>query len=99
TALAGGFRGCHRLYSARRRISGGDWLLRMAGRAFARRLYDRRHVARASLLATPRKRVPARTDDQPGARGKRRRAPLAFAPGFPVRRVRHGYERTTPRRT
>jgi hypothetical protein len=48
------------------------------GWAVPRRLYDSGHFARAPLLATPRKRVPACTADQPGACGDRRRAGLAL---------------------
>jgi predicted amidohydrolase YtcJ len=83
TAVAGGFRGCHRLYPARRRIPGRHGFFRVAGRICARRLYGCCHVARAPLLASPRSGVPARIDDQPGACGDCRGAALALPPRFP----------------
>src|SRR5215472_3928881 len=63
------FAGATVFYPARRRMPCRHGLLRMAGRAGARRLYGRGHVGRAPLLAPARSGVPERTDDQPGACG------------------------------
>ena len=63
-------------------------LVGMAGRAASRGLYGCCHVARAPLLAPPRSGVPARSDDQPGACGDRRRAALALPPRFPGQRMK-----------
>ena len=93
TALAGSFRGRHRLYPARRRMPCRHRILRMAGRAVARRVYGRGYIGRASLLAPPRKRVRARTDDQPGACGDCRRVGLALPPRSHGQRMKDRNER------